>query len=353
MKNKKGVSLYITLASTVTVLYVVFAAKPLEEEFQFIPEWKIDVANPTVQKTAGNESTHFFRLAQSLGYFTDDGKVTNFVSFPFKATVSENIYAVYSANSSACDFYSKDGQKTGTINEYGFPMFDEDRIFVFFPGGSSVGRMDSEGKKIWEYESTSPITAFDSSKAGCVLGFADGRLIQFSDDGNILRQFSPGGSEFQVISGAAVSPCGQFIASVSGMNKERFVLAKQEDAHSKIVFHEFTEKSRPYQKLVKFSGDGKKVYYDFDGTLGIVDTETTKSQHIKIKGRSISLKESERCVFLLTKQADEYTVYIIEKNSELVGSFSFKAKAAFIQTDSENLFVGKDSTISKINIQKK
>ncbi len=353
MKNKKSASIYLALGFMITAAYVIFAVKPLEKEFQFTPEWKIDVANPSVQETGEGEKTHYFKLGQTMGYFTYDGKVSNFTTFPFRAAISDGIYASYTENNSKCDFFSKDGKKIGTINEYGFPMFDEDRIYVFFPGGNSFGRMDENGERLWEFESASPITAFDSSSAGAVVGLADGSIVQFENDGNISLRFSPGGSEFQIISGVAISPSGEYIASVSGQNRERFVLAKKEAAHSKIVFHEFSEKSTPYQKLVKFSNDSRKVYYDFDGTLGIADTQTLKARHIKINGRAISLRESDDCAFLLTRLGDEYTVYIIEKNSTLTGSFSFKAKTAFIQTDGKELFVGKDTSISKISIQKK
>jgi len=56
--------------------------------------------------------------------------------------------------------------------------------------------------------------------------------------------------------------------------------------------------------------------------------------------------------FLLGKNKNEYTVYIIEKTNILTGSFSFEAESAFIKTNNNNLFVGKDATISKIVISK-
>ena len=353
MKNIKKNSFFVTLAAVIIVVYVIFAVKPLNEEFHFIPVWKIDVSNPPVSKNEDNQKTFPFKLMQTLGYFTEDGKVTVFKTYPYKASISDTFFASYRENNSSCDFYTPEEKKAGTISEKGFPMFDQDRIFVFLPGGSSFVRLSQEGKRLWEFESSSPITAFDSSRAGNAAGFADGSITQFSPEGSIVQQFSPGGSEFNIISGVAISNNGNFIASVSGQNKERFVLAKKEDAHSKIVFHEFTDHSRPYQKLVKFSADDSKVYYDFDGKLGIVDTEKYSSRHIKIKGQAISIRESDLCVFVLTKEGENYTVYVLEKNSSLVGKFSYQANASFIQTDENSLYIGKDSSISKINIVKR
>lgn len=353
MKNKKNVSIYFAVGAIISVLYIIFAVKPLVQELQFVPEWKIDVTNPTINKTSPDAKTYYFRLGQTMGYFSEDGKVSNFITFPFKASISEDFYTFYAENNSECVLYSKNGEKKGILKGYGFPLIRDDKIFLFAPGGNSVSQLDENGESLWDFESTSPITAFASSKSGAVLGFANGSVTQFDNDGKILQQFSPGGSEIQIISGVAVSSNGEYVATVSGQNKERFVLAKKDGAHLKIIFHEFRDESKPIQKLVKFSDDDSAVYYDFDGILGIIDVKTLNSKKIKIKGQAISLKESEKCAFLLTKSNDEYTVYIIEKNSTLIGSFSFNANTAFIHTDKNTLFIGKDSSISKINILKK
>ena len=53
-----------------------------------------------------------------------------------------------------------------------------------------------------------------------------------------------------------------------------------------------------------------------------------------------------------TKKQKEYSVYIIEKFTSFTGCFQFQADAAFIETDEENLYIGKNSTISKIKISK-
>ena len=55
---------------------------------------------------------------------------------------------------------------------------------------------------------------------------------------------------------------------------------------------------------------------------------------------------------MLGKKNNTYTVYIIEKTNSLEGSFSFKADSAFIHVQDDNLFVGKDYTISKIKVSK-
>lgn len=352
MKHKKGAAFYVFLGIVFSIVYIILAAEPLTKEHQFIPQWKLDV-NAQIQKAhASREKPLYFKLGQTMGYFTESGKLLSVETFPFKAAISERYYAPYNTYGSSIDFFTPDGEKAGTLTESGFPLFDKDRIFVFLAGGASFVECDSDGKRKWEYNGTVPITAFDSSPSGCVAGFADGTVRQFSPDGTVIQKFSPGGSDYQVILGAALSSDGSMIALVAGQNRQRFVLMKKYDAQTKIVFHEYIAQSDPRQRLVEFSKDGSTVWYNYKDTLGIVDTKSGKASHLPIRGQAISLEECGNLVFVLTKDDAQYTVYAIEKFDTMNGSFSFEAQSAFIRTDGENLFVGKDSTISRMTIIK-
>ena len=353
MKTKKTSSFYITLALILCAVYIIFAIKPLGFEYQLTPGWKIDVTNPTISEPEENERLLHFKLGQSIGYFTEDGKVTNFISYPYKSSISKEYYTFYSANSSAASFYLPSGKKSGTINISGFPMIQYDRIYVFLPGGSSFVQCSEDGTKAWEYSGTVPITAFDSSEYGCIAGFADGSVCEFASDGTIIQRFSPGGSEFPVILGAAISSDASLVAVVCGQNKQRFVLAKNDGVNAKIIFHEFLDSSDPYQKLVRFYNNDGTVIYNSGNLLGFVETKTGQSAHLEIKGQALNVQESGDCIFILAKDGGTYTVYMVEKLATLIGMFSFEAKTAFIQTDGNKLYVGKDSTISQLVLSKK
>ncbi len=103
--------------------------------------------------------------------------------------------------------------------------------------------------------------------------------------------------------------------------------------------------------LVKFSSDDKTVYFNSGNVLGIVDVKTGRKRHLKIEGQAISIQESEKCFFVLTKNGKKYTVYTVEPFATFIGRFSFEASAAFIQVYENKLYVGKNSTISCIEIK--
>ena len=110
------------------IVYIIFAAKPLSKEIQLSPEWTLDTEIEAVPDAEEKSKLDFsaavpFKLGQTLGYVSADGKLLNKISFPYKATVSQNSYAVYGTDSDKIDFFAPDGEKTGTIFQTGFPYF--------------------------------------------------------------------------------------------------------------------------------------------------------------------------------------------------------------------------------------
>ena len=71
------------------------AAKPLGKEYQFTPEWRKSIATPTIKSVPAGTNLISFKLGQSIGYFTEDGQITTFKSFPSKASISSEYYALY------------------------------------------------------------------------------------------------------------------------------------------------------------------------------------------------------------------------------------------------------------------
>lgn len=359
MKKKKA--WYLLFGAVFCVAYIILSARPLGGEWQLVPQWRLDINTATIEGNVVDRAVPF-KLGQNLGYFTADGKMLLLSSFPFKASISDKFYVQYAADATDVPFYNNDGTIAGNLQGSGFPLFEDGRMYLFTPGGGSFAQLGTDGQTLWHYGGTVPITAFDSSDVACVAGFANGSVKEFSSDGHIMQEFSPGGSDINVILGAGVSHDGVMLATVSGQDRQRFVLAKKGGAETKIVFHEYVE-GDVHQRLVQFTADDSVVYYDTAGVLGAVNTRSLRSAHIPIEGQAVSLKECGLLRFILTRsrigiEGDaagerKYIVYIIEKFDTVVGSFNFTAHNAFIRTDGDSLYVGNDNTISRMKVEKK
>ena len=353
MKTKNVIRISIVAAILFSIIYILFAAKPLAVEYQFNPNWKINTSNPVVNTSVNNKNLFYFHLGQTLGYYTENGDITLFKTFPSKVSISDSYYATYDSNASQTPFYNPDGTQAGIINQSGYPYFKNNLIYVFLPGGASFSKCDSKGNVVWTYEGTVPLTAFSAKNKYTAAGFADGSIKIFNNETGVNEStFTPGGSDYSVILGIDISDDGQFTASVSGHNQQRFVLSHREESQQKIIFHTFLESDTPYQTVVHFCNDNRRVIYNNQNNLGIYDILSGKNTNIKLNSKLISVEESENFVYLIGKDKNNYTVSLIEQTDTLAGSFTFTAETAFIHSIDNYLYVGKDNTISCLEIIK-
>lgn len=354
MEKKKKVFIFIFLGIILSLIYIIFSAKPLTKEYQFSPIWKINVANPVVKnQNIKNEDRIYFRLGQVLGYFTENGEITHLKTFPSKSSISNHFYSIYSQNAKDTDFFDSNGNKKGNIEESGFPFFVDDLIYVFLPGGNSFVKCDENGKSVWRCENIFPITAFSAKSNFTAVGYADGNIKVFDNkNGEVQMDFKPGGSDFNVILGIDISEDGNTVASISGQKIQRFVLTKKEGNQQKVVFHKFLETETIYQSLVHFCKNDNRILYNYKNNLGIYDISTKQNSIIPLDKKIISIEESENFIYLLGKEKNDYTVSLIEQNNVLEGSFSFSAQTAFIHSKNNDLYVGKDNSISKLSVNK-
>lgn len=353
MVNKK-ITFSILFILLFNIIYLLLASRPLGKEYHYEPEWETNILNNTDIPSV--KSTYYFKLANKAGYFDVDGNITKLINIPEnnKISISETFYAPYPLNAENTEFFDKFGNSKGFIKDAGFPFFVKDKIFLFLPDGSSFSRLNNIGNPLWTYSGVMPITAFAAKDTSTAVGFADGTIKVFDTlSGKLKLQYAPGGSDNPVILGIDITEDGEYIASLSGQDRQRFVLAHKENTQVKIIHHQFMSENYAHQSIVHFTNDEKSVFYNYKNGIGIFNLENEKTSKIPISSRIIKVEESENMVILLGKKDNLFTVYLVEKSNSLSGKFSFKAESAFIRADENNLYVGKDNSLSKINITKK
>lgn len=355
MKNKKHLAAIILPAIFIVYILVCFA--PLHTELQLTPQWTLDITQKPESFSTSLDVLPF-KLGQNAGYFTHEGKLAYINNFNYKVTISPGFLIPYEKNSKEFDVIDTNGKIISKIQAGGFPYISEDRLFVMLPGGSGFEYLDLHGNLIERHLHTSPITAFNSTKTLTIAGFANGSLCTFDKNMEVLYELTPGGSDTEVILGANVSSQGKYFACVSGQHDQRFVVYKCEPNHAKIIYHTYLPESIVHQTMIYFSNDESTVYYNDRTGLGIYDISKSQSSHIDIPGTVLNIQESSvgDSIFVLSKEKKQdqniYTVTILESKVHKTSSFSFSAESAFILTDGNSLFIGKDTKISKFTISK-
>lgn len=362
MNYRENLRYFVLFGIIFVLIYFVTAIKPLNKEFFLQTEHSIylnneeQIADRDVSTFNTSETKAYpFRLKEYAGYFTESGEIIFAQKIPFKATLSEYFWAFYGNNEESIEIKNIDGSIASIIRSAGFPFLQDDRIYLLPPGGNSISEYTLSGARTWNYESYAPVTAFNSSSKGAVIGFADGALVCLTPDGKERFAFYPGGSANEIILGADISETEDLTACISGINKQRFVLTTFDSSKHKVVFHEYLNADMHTRALVQFSKDSSHVFYSYNGGLGIVDCKKLKSIHIPLKGTVVQIEElaDRNLTLVLAREGSNFSIYLLENSSKLVGSFAFGAQSAFITATPSGFFVGHDSTISKLNIERK
>ncbi len=355
---------FVILGAVFILVYVIIAALPLTSEFSIDTEYTINLADAEKNAETAevleasaeqNEETFPFRLKDYCGYFTAGGNLVSLHTIPYKATICDSFYSLYNADAENISITNSSGKEQTVLRTAGFPFLQNNRIFVFAPGGNSVAEYTSTGAKRWLYEGYNPITAFNSSAKGAVIGFADGELVCLAPNGDTRFSFYPGGSNYEVIFGADIAKKANMFACLSGIDQQRFLLFSFENSQHKVIFHEFLEKNYKNQAFVHFSDDSNTVYFQYADGIGVVDCQNLKSEHIAVKGDVMQIAEIKNSdiTLVLTKSNAKFYVYILENTKNLIGNFSFPAQSAFILGGDGCFFVGHDEKISKMSISRK
>lgn len=353
MKTKVSTSITITICAIFfTILYIIFASTPLTKEYSFTPEWKLDISNPVISDDVKSEPIEF-SLGQNLGYFTSDGKISYFKSFPSKATISSSMFATYNTEANNVTLFNNKGEEKTVIKGNGFPFLKDDRVYLMQPGGTAYSMVDTDGSLRWTCENAIPLTALSSNKYFTISGYSNGVVKVLSNaTGETLFSFIPGGSDYPVIYGADISPDGKYIATISGQSPQRFIITQRENNQTKIIYHENLDTEITRRTLVQFSKDGSKVFYNYDGGIGIFDMQTKKNFKFPINEKILQIQETDNLIVFLSNKLNNFTVHVLEKTNTKIGSFNFEAKNAFIKIHDDNLYIGKDESISKISLRR-
>ena len=357
MKIKENIHIIIFASLGFLALYTFLAPRPLSRELQLSPQWTTSILQPNPEKAGSGTVQLPFRLGQNMGYFTQDGQITVMESFPFQAAISESYRAAYAPDSARTPVYELETSTEAPLPDFyiegaGFPFFSDDRIYLFAPGGYGLSQHTRAEGQLWQFEHSAPIVTLSSSPAGTAVGYADGTVFVFSGAGELVQTFEPGGSAHPIILGTALSPSGNQLACVSGIDRQRFVLTQQRNGVNKVVYHTYLEADQREPVLVQFSKDEGRVFYASGTGMGIVDCATLEHRNIPVEGSLLAIEEcaENSLLCVLTKASGRYNVYFIKNNGTLIGHFGFEAQSAFITVVNEALYVGRDTQISKINI---
>lgn len=357
--NIKGNLKYLLAGSIVFLLvYLFLAAVPLGPDFYFEPSWVRQItidpqSDDNSQKEAIPDTAVPFRLGSTFGYFTPDGTLCMTRESAERIAISPLGWTTYPNNAQKTTVSFTDGSPDAEITSPGYIHLHKERMYLFHPGGNRISAVSENAGILWTREHTAPITAFNSSPAGTVIGYADGNLTAVLPSGEILFTFWPGGSDYQVVLGAAISNDGELIACISGIDRQRFIVAQRMSNQYRILFHTYLDGNLRREACINFEQSGRYIFFETANGLGVFDSRELESRILPIPGTIIATGEDTGgTVFtVLSEQDGIFTLSAIEKPDHIVGTTSFPGTDAFLVQQGTTLFLGVDKSIMRIDIR--
>ncbi|MBL8968079.1 MAG: hypothetical protein JNG85_13825 [Spirochaetaceae bacterium] len=304
----------------------------------------------TLETKAGPGSTGFdkgasgfpYALAGRYGYFDAQGLIASADAAPFGLAQSKGAYIAYDRLPESLSLRSAGGAELARITEPGYPFFAAGRLFLLRPGQASVAEIGPDGAALWSRDFPSIVTAFDASEELALFGLMDGSLVGVGPKGAELLSFSPGGSRIAGIYGCAVSPDGEMVAAVSGLDRQRLVVLERRSAAYRVTYHRWLESDYRRPVAMAFTGDGSYLAYESPTGLGLYDRAARREASLSA-ARLASVGEylADRGLLLLLEGGGaEKGVLIASPAGRRLFTAPFTASEAFVSRSGDAVFLG-------------
>lgn len=340
--GKKG--FFATLFVILILVFFLFPSSSATEYF-LVPQKIVDLDKGKISDGTGGKREYSFLLGDYFGYFTGDLDLTYCGNRDYRVTVSDTSFINYPKIPKILDVQKPDGEGRSIIEEAGYPVIFGDRIIVLTD--SSISLYDLNGNLFWKKEILSLITSLSASDGHVFLGYLDGSCELISDTGNDEFIYRPGGSRIESVYSVALSSDSQYLAVISGLDPQRFILLQKRKDGYKPVHH--FELDHQYRRTVKmfFSNDNRKIFFEDPKGVDVFDISAKSLSLIKCEGSLVNIDIDRDSGFysLLMKGDGEARIQILSDSTHILTDRVFPGEIFFFRKEGDRYYIGDDSKI--------
>ena len=357
---KKKIFIWLGSAFAVSLAYLFIAAKPITSEFTLQKEWSInlDEKNPPNDEVAANSDNLIpFFIGNHYGYIAPNGTLMAKKSIQNNQLISitPKIVSVWNPIPDTLTIESAVPDQTITIKDpMGYPYLVDDRIFLIGKDQDSVALINKGGNTEWSYAVGSPITALDCRADRLLIGTLDGTIYLLSLKGELLFTFQPGGSRLSVIAGGALSSDGNYIAVISGIDRQRFILLEKASQTYKVLHHQFLDSDFRRPVLVQFVQNNQYVLFEGKTNALVFDIHKRKIHEVPLNAPLLAIETiaQSNLVFMLTGKDLQKQLIVLRLPDRKLITAPFVSRESFIYTAGNHIILGSDSVIASYLVGK-
>ncbi len=353
MIDNKGRRMVVTIlvALVTLLLYFWVFAEPLSPELSAVPAWKVDV-------TAGAGTGHVepeprlmaFVSGDRFGYHTLDGSVVATIDAPRGTPVSDSSYILRAAGESFRSLRSADGALVARIDADA-PFFSRGRLFSAENNGSGVAAYDEHGVRQWVYSFPCQISAFAAGDKIVVAGTVDGWLEGVGADGTTAFSLAPGGSRLAVVLGLDVSRSGDWVAAVTGIDRQRLVVLGRGGTGYRITSHKYLDSDYREPVRVVIMEDDRHVLYRRPDGIGVwaLDGSVDELLPVKADDFEVAFDRARGIACLLARRGQKAEIVVFRLPATVLGRVALPDASEYVRFSGSSVFIGGGSWLGRFD----
>ena len=353
MSDGKGRRITIAVLVVVVMILAYFfvCAEPLSTELSAVPRWRVEIAVTPDAMLAADRSAETllsYSTPTRHGYFWPDGRIAFMADVP--AAISDKSYVV-SAKDGAGSMLRTPGVTTGMPIAASQLFFSSDKLYSAETDGTGFAAWDEAGHKLWSYTFPCQLSAFSAGDALAVGGTVDGWLEGVTSDGRKAFSFAPGGSRLPVILGLGVSRSGNWIAAVSGIDRQRLVVLGRGGADFRVTSHRYLDSDyREPVRVIMMSDDRHVLYRRPDG-IGVwsVDGKVDELLPVKADDFDVHVDTERGIAYLVARRGHKSEIVVLRLPATLLGRIQLPDSSEFVRFVGSSAYVGDKTWLARFD----
>ena len=342
MSDGKGRRAIVAVLTIVVMILAYFfvCAEPLTTELSAVPRWRVDIAATAGSKLPADKSADdllSYSTDSRHGYFWPDGRI-------------DKSYVI-SARDGTGSVLKVPGVSAELPIASSLPFFASGKLYSAEADGTGFAAWDEAGLKLWSYTFPCQLSAFSAGGALAVGGTVDGWLEGVTTDGRKAFSIAPGGSRLPVILGLGVSRSGDWIAAISGIDRQRLVVLGRGGTDFRVTSHRYLDSDyREPVRVIMMSDDRHVLYRRPDG-IGIwsVDGKVDEVLPVKADDFDIHLDEERGIAYLVARRGHKSEIIVFRLPATLLGRISLPDSSEFVRFVGSSAYVGDKAWLARFD----
>lgn len=352
MNDGKGRQVTFSVLGIVVVMLVYFFifAEPLSAELSAVPQWRVFLDVDDTGSPASGPNLLAFAAGNRYGYFSPDGVMVHIAEAQAVIPISDSSYVLPPSGKNSAVLMSPRGGQLAESTAL-LPFYSSGRLFSAEGDGTALSSYDEFGHKSWSYTFSCQLGAFSAGDKIVVGGTVDGWLEGVNAEGRNVFSFAPGGSRLPVVLGVGVSRSGDWVAAVTGIDKQRLVVLGRGGNDYRVASHRYLESDFREPVRVIVMEDDRHVLYRRDDGIGIwaVDGSIDTVLPVKADTFDVALDDSKGIAYLVARRGKKSEIVAFRLPDTLLGRISLPDSTEFVRFEGSSAYIGSQTWLARFD----